>query len=212
MKRWRCVIFDCDGVLVDSVPISNHVLLEMLTPYGAPEQFEQPLKNFQSGSLKVCFQEIEKIIRQPLPESFEKEFRHRTFEAFRLLLKPVEGIQELLGGLTIPYCVASSGPPEKIRHNLGITNLLEKFEGKIFSSYDIRSWKPAPDLFLHAAEKMKVQAHECVVVEDSLEGIQAAKAGGFDVFGFAQEHNSSLFKNAGAMVFHSMKELSFTLL
>ncbi len=142
-----------------------------------------------------------------LPDNFESEFRRRSYEAFKTDLKPVKGIHSLLEKITVPYCTASSGPQKKIRLNLTATNLIDKFDGNIFSSYDIGSWKPEPDIYLHAAKQMGFQPNKCAVIEDSLTGVKAAKAGGFDVFGFTQKGNEDAYEKLGATVFFDMSEL-----
>ena len=205
--KYKCVIFDCDGVLVDSEAISKRVLIQMLDEMGLQVSIDYASQHFAGKWLKTIFAEIEAIIGKPLPSNFETEYRSRTFALFKSELKPVEGIHQLLHQLSIPFCVASSGPVEKIRLNLKTTNLLDQFEDKIFSSYEIDSWKPEPKIFEYAAQKMGFQAHECVVVEDSLVGIQAAKKGGFDVFGYAKPTNAAAFENEGAKVFFHMQEL-----
>jgi HAD superfamily hydrolase (TIGR01509 family) len=143
-----------------------------------------------------------------LPASFETDFRKRSYEAFKTDLKPIKGIHDLLKKIKVPVGVASSGPVEKIRLNLTTTNLIQFFGENIFSSYEIGSWKPDPEIYLHAAKKMGFKPEECAVIEDSLPGIQAAKAGGFDVFGFATERNKDAFEELGATVFFNVDELS----
>lgn len=126
---------------------------------------------------------------------------------FKTDLKPVEGVPELLDKITVPYCVASSGPREKLQLSLTVTNLIGKFENRIYSSYDIGSWKPNPEIFLYAAKEMGFKANECAVIEDSVAGVKAARAGGFDVFAFANDRNKKTMKDLGATVFFNMKEL-----
>jgi len=205
--NYKCIIFDCDGVLVDSEEISNNVLIDMANGVGVTIEKAYALENFAGKSLKSSFEHIEQLIQKKLPEHFEKEYRERTFQAFKTELQPIEGIHEVLNALTVPYCVASSGPLEKIRLNLTTTHLIEHFEGKMYSSYEIGSWKPNPEIFVHAAKQMGFAPHECVVVEDSLAGVIAARRGGFDVFGFANEGNQEAFEAEGAEVFFEMGEL-----
>jgi HAD superfamily hydrolase (TIGR01509 family) len=207
---YKCVIFDCDGVLVDSEPIAVRVLIEMAENLGA--DFKMPRENiireFSGVSLSYTFSYIENILGRALPDGFEPEFRNNSFEAFKKELQPVEGVKELLKGIKQEYCVASSGPIEKIRLNLSLTGLLDKFEDKIFSSYDINSWKPDPDIFLYAAKSMGYQPSECVVVEDSVAGVKAARLGGFFVYGYAPENSGRFLADEGAHVFHSMRQLA----
>ena len=208
MKNIKCIIFDCDGVLVDSEAIANQILLSMAKEHGLEMTLEQAIKNFNGRGLKDCFQQIEKIANKKLPEEFEKEYRKKTFEAFRTELKPVKGAKEFIETLAISYCVASSGPLEKIHLNLTTTGLIEKFENKIFSSYQINSWKPDPEIFLFAASEMGFPINECIVIEDSKAGVISAIKGGFKVFGFANENNSQELLDEGATVFYNYEELS----
>jgi len=205
--KYKCIIFDCDGILVDSEEISNSVLIKMANEVGIEIKMEYALENFAGKSLKNCFAHIEKRIKKPLPNTFEKEYRNRTFSAFKTDLKPIKGIHDLLNQISIPFCVASSGPIEKIRLNLTTTNLIEKFENRIFSSYEIGSWKPNPEIFEYAAKKMGFEPNECAVIEDSLAGVKAGIKGGFDVFGLANHKNKTELKKEGANVFLGMNEL-----
>ena len=193
MSKYKCVIFDCDGVLVDSEPIGNQVLVDMANSYGANIDLEYALKYFKGGSMQSCYNKIQALVNQPLAANFIEEYRYRSFKVFREQIQPVKGIPQVLKQLEIPFCVASSGPPEKIQLNLKHTGLLPFFEDNIFSCYTVNKWKPEPDVFLWAAKAMGFHPKDCVVVEDSLTGIKAAKAGGFDVFGFsAHDYNNEL--------------------
>ncbi|PRX54186.1 HAD family hydrolase [Flagellimonas meridianipacifica] len=205
--KYKCIIFDCDGILVDSEEISNSILVEMANEIGAKIEMEYALESFAGKSLKSCLEYIEKRIEKPLPNEFEKKFRSRTFSAFKTDLKPIEGIHNLLDQIEIPFCVASSGPVEKIRLNLTTTHLIEKFENRIFSSYEIGSWKPNPRIFEYAAEEMGFKPNQCAVIEDSMVGIKAGLNGGFDVYALVNQKNKDEFKKAGAQVFFGMNEL-----
>ncbi len=207
MSKYKCVIFDCDGVLVDSEPISNGVLVDMANEHGANIDLEYAYKHFKGSFLYSCIKKIENIVPNSLPKTFETEYRQRSYEAFKEQVQPVDGIKDVLDNLSIPFCVASSGPVEKIKLNLSLIGLLDKFEDKIFSCYDIQKWKPDPAVFLWAAEAMGFKPSECVVIEDSLSGVSAANNGGFDVFGFtAHDYNDEL-KSKSTLTFNSMKQL-----
>jgi HAD superfamily hydrolase (TIGR01509 family) len=208
MTNIKCILFDCDGVLVDSEVIGNQVLLNMTAKYGLKISLNEAYKKFNGRSLKDCFLQIEQLINQPLPENFEIAYRKKSFEAFATQIKPVKGVLKFLNSLTIPYCVASSGPVEKIQLTLKTAGLIDKFENKIFSSYQINSWKPDPGIFLHAAQEMGFSVNECIVIEDSIAGIIAAKRGGFKVFGIANETNSKELENEGAIIFYTFEELA----
>lgn len=203
----KCIIFDCDGVLVDTEKIGNGILLEMAAEHGFEMKLEDAYRDFNGRNLKECFLHIEEAIAKKLPESFESEYRQRSFEAFRTQVKPMEGVVSFLNSLKIPYGVASSGPVDKIRLNLEVAGLLDKFENKIFSSYEIKSWKPDPGIFLHAAKEMGFEVQDCIVVEDSKAGVMAGKAGGFKVYGFANGYNDTDLETEGAVLFRSYEEL-----
>ena len=205
--KYKCIIFDCDGVLVDSEAISTQVLIEMAASVGVSLQMEVVINEFSGRSLKSIFEYIQERAKNKLPESFEKDFRARTFEAFKKDLKPIDGVHELLHRLTVPFGVASSGPLNKIKLNLATTGLIDYFEGRIFSCYEIKSWKPDPGIYLHAAKEMGFLPNECAVIEDSVFGIQAAKSGGFDVFGLANEHNKEILEQEGVTIFYEMNAL-----
>ena len=205
--EFKCIIFDSDGVLVDSETLSAKVFQEMAHELGFDLDFEIALERFAGTSMKENLQFIGENIEGPLPVDFEKEFRERTYKVFKTDLKAVNGIADLIEKLGIPFCVASSGPVEKIRLNLGLVNLLDHFENKIYSSYDIGSWKPDPGIFLHAAKRMGFEPEECAVIEDSASGIRAAIAGGFKVYALANEKKKKTFEQEGAIAFENMKEL-----
>lgn len=205
--KYKCVIFDCDGVLVDSESISTKVFMEMAGSLGFKMDFDFAVEKFSGTSMKSNLKFIEDNIEGNLPADFEKVFRKRTYDAFKTGLKPINGIHDLLNKITIPFCTASSGPIEKIRLNLTLTNLIDKFKNNIYSSYDIGSWKPEPGIYLHAAKTMGFEPNECAVIEDSEAGIKAAKAGGFDVFAIANKSKRGEFKKLGANVFFGMEEL-----
>ncbi|MCM0667481.1 HAD family hydrolase [Flavobacterium tyrosinilyticum] len=207
----KCIIFDCDGVLVDTEKIGNGILLAMAQEHGFEMELEDAYRYFNGRNLKDCFRHIEEAIDQKLPENFETQYREKSFEAFKTQVKPMEGIVDFIRNiekLKIPYCVASSGPVDKIRLNLEVAGLLDKFEDRIFSSYQIGSWKPEPGIFLHAAAVMGFEVKECIVLEDSKAGVRAGVRGGFKVYGFANGFNNDDLKEEGAELFYTYQELS----
>jgi HAD superfamily hydrolase (TIGR01509 family) len=206
--KYKCVIFDCDGVLVDSEPISSKVLVEMAGSLGLNLSHDEAVAEFSGKSFKGIKEYIDHRIDGDIPSNFEMDFRQKTFKAFKRNLEPIKGIHELLDRLKVPFCVASSGPREKITLNLTKVNLIDKFShDSIFSSYEIGSWKPDPGIYLFAAKKMGNKPSECAVVEDSMYGVTAAIAGGFDTFAYAKSHNKRAFEDLGAVVFDSMEDL-----
>lgn len=208
MERYELVIFDCDGVLVDSEPLASEALRSCLADRGWQlNDFAELEHGFKGRKMEQCLRMVERLLELSLPPGFEDEVRERTAENFRRALKPVPGIADALRGLRVPYCVASSGPPEKIHLSLSLTDLLSYFEGRIFSAYDIGRWKPDPGLFLHTAEVMGVEPNACAVVEDSVAGVQAARAAGMDVYGYANAAAAERLEFAGAVTFSDMSGL-----
>ena len=208
MKNIKCVIFDCDGILVDSETIANQVLLSMSAEFGLEMTMEDAIKNFNGRRLKNIFDQIENLTGKKLPDSFETDFRKQTFETFKTDLKPVKGVTSFIDKLTVPYCVASSGPVEKITLNLTTTGLIHNFENRIYSSYEINSWKPDPEIFIHASKQMGFDIEECIVIEDSVAGVIAGVKGGFKVYALANENNAQDLLNEGATVFYNYEELA----
>lgn len=206
--NYKCIIFDCDGVLVDSETISAIVFQKMAKELGFDLDYKSAVENFTGTPMTENLRFIEEHIKGNLPEGFEQNFRDRTYDAFKTDLKPIKGIHNLLDKIKVPFCVASSGPVSKIRLNLTTTRLINKFEGRIFSSYEIGSWKPEPGIFLHTAKEMGFLPKECVVIEDSEAGVKAAVSGGFKVFVLSKHKKKEAFEKLGAKVFFSMNELS----
>ncbi|MEU9882840.1 HAD family hydrolase [Streptomyces phaeochromogenes] len=186
--RYELVIFDNDGVLVDSEPISNTLLAAYLTELGHPTSYEESLRDYMGAAMHRVHDIVEERTGERLPADFDDVFHARVFAAFERELEPVAGAVEVLEKLAadgVPYCVASSGSHERIRVGHRKTGLDRWFDdGRIFSSQDVGRGKPAPDLFLHAAERMRVPPEKCLVVEDSPLGVRAAVAAGMDVYGF----------------------------
>ncbi|MGI5377277.1 HAD family hydrolase [Streptomyces sp. CA-251387] len=186
--RYDLVIFDNDGVLVDSEPISNRHLAAYLTELGHPTSYEDSIRDYMGSAMHRIHELVLERTGQRLPEDFDDVFHARVFDAFERELKAVAGARVVLEKLAadgVAYCVASSGSHERIRVGHRATELERFFDdGRIFSSQDVGRGKPAPDLFLHAAQRMGVEPERCVVVEDSPLGVQAAVAAGMDVYGF----------------------------
>jgi HAD superfamily hydrolase (TIGR01509 family) len=201
------VIFDCDGVLVDSEPLSNRILAERLTAIGLATTTEDSIRDFMGRSWATCRALIEQRLGRPLPEDFADGYHEELYEALRRELRPVAGVRAALDAIGGPACVASSGSHEKIRTSLGATGLLERFQGRIFSATDVEHGKPAPDLFLHAARECGADPGRCVVVEDAPAGAKAGRRAGMAVLGYAGLTAPELLEAEGATVFRSMAEL-----
>ncbi|AXL89271.1 hydrolase [Streptomyces sp. CB09001] len=186
--RYDLVIFDNDGVLVDSEPISNRLLAGYLTELGHPTSYEDSLRDYMGAAMHRVHDLVLERTGRRLPVDFDDVFHGRVFAAFERELKPVPGavgVLEKLAADGVAYCVASSGSHERIRVGHRKTGLDRWFDDeRIFSSQDVGRGKPAPDLFLHAAARMGVAPERCVVVEDSPLGVRAAVAAGMDVYGF----------------------------
>ncbi|WP_327666212.1 MULTISPECIES: HAD family hydrolase [unclassified Streptomyces] len=208
--RYDLVIFDNDGVLVDSEPISNTLLAGYLTELGHPTSYEESLRDYMGAAMHRVHDVVLERTGQRLPEDFDDVFHARVFAAFERGLEPVDGVVEVLEKLTadgVPYCVASSGSHERIRVGHRKTGLGKWFgDERIFSSQDVGRGKPAPDLFLYAAERMGVPPEKCLVVEDSPLGVQAAVAAGMDVYGFTAMTLAERLDRAGEL-FDDMREL-----
>jgi HAD superfamily hydrolase (TIGR01509 family) len=178
------VIFDCDGVLVDSELLSARIEIAELARVGIELSLEDCLERFVGISSTSMYRMIETEAARPLPDGFAERVHARTLELFARELRPIEGIAEALDALDGPRCVASSSAPERIRRSLAVTGLIGRLEPHVFSATMVASGKPAPDLFLLASTRMGVPPESCVVVEDSIAGVRAGKAAGMTVLGF----------------------------
>ena len=203
------VIFDCDGVLVDSETLSSQTMRELAAAEGLHFSPADALALIRGRKVAAWVAELEQELGRALPPDFVPEFRRRSATLFTTALRPVPHVRQVIDELGLPFCVASSAPRDKIVHTLGLTGLLSRFEDRIYSAYEVGSWKPDPGLFLHAARDMGVPAGRCAVVEDSLVGVQAAVAAGMAVFGYAPPENGSAadLAAAGALTFESMTAL-----
>ncbi|GAA0603607.1 HAD family phosphatase [Kribbella sandramycini] len=202
------VIFDNDGVLVDSERLANTILAELLTEAGLPYTFDEAVRDFMGGSMKSMRENAEAQLGRPLPADLEDRYHQRLFDGFAHL-QAIEGVEDVLDQLDAagtPYCLASSGTHRRIRTALTAVGFLDRFAGRIFSAEDVAHGKPAPDLFLHAAASQGVPPADCVVVEDSPLGVAAANAAGMTVFGYAGMTDPAKLATARE-VFHKMSSL-----
>jgi HAD superfamily hydrolase (TIGR01509 family) len=205
MNHVELIIFDCDGVLVDSERLTNAVFAEMLNELGLTLTVEDMFERFVGNSMTRCLEIIAELLGKPAPTGFAEQYRARTKLALESNLKPVKGIEDALQRIKTPFCVASSGDHEKMRTTLGITGLLPYFEGKLFSVTEVKRGKPHPDVFLYAADKMRVEPGRCLVVEDTPIGVAAGVAAGMRVFGYAELMDSRRLRESGAsLVFTDM--------
>jgi HAD superfamily hydrolase (TIGR01509 family) len=205
---FELVIFDCDGVLVDSERIAVRVEAELLTELGWPLSEAEVVERFMGRTDEFMDEAILAQLGDRLPADWKDQFQRRYRAAFAAELVPVDGILEALDQITMPTCVASSGSHDKLRFTLGHTGLYRRFEGRIFSGKEVANGKPAPDLFLHAAARTGVEPAACAVVEDSHYGVLSARAAGMHAFGYAGGLTPAhRLEGPGTVVFDNMREL-----
>ena len=206
------VIFDCDGVLVDSERLAVRIDVQVLAALGWVMTEQEVIDRFVGRTDAYMVAEIEAHLGRPLPKDWEDPFQHLYRDAFAASLTPVPGIIEALDRITLSTCVASSGTHERMRYTLGLTGLYDRFAGRIFSASEVARGKPAPDIFLHAAKRMGVDPAACVVVEDSRYGVEAARDAGMLAFGYAGGLTSAeRLRGPGTIVFDDMRELPLLL-
>ena len=201
------VIFDCDGVLVDSEPVSQRVSIEMIAEHGVAIPPEEMSARYLGRSDADMVRDIERRLGMTFPDGFVNEIQVRKLGAVRAGVPPIDGVAdavEAIASAGIPLCVASSAPRDAIRVMLESAGLLGPFDGRLFSAYDVPRGKPHPDLFFHAAAQMGVEPARCAVVEDSLPGVRGAVAAGMRVLGYAPAGDGAALRTAGAEVFGDM--------
>ena len=212
------VIFDCDGVLVDTEVLANASFSRAIRAQGLDWSPQEVMRRLMGLSLKACVEACEAELGRRLPDDFVENMQGVTYQSFRdAPLQPIAGVREAVEALQaagVATCVASSGTPEKMRFTLGLTGLWELFEGRIFSASQVPRGKPFPDLFLHAALAMDVQPFACTVIEDSVPGVRAARAAGMRALAYAGEPyaNPAALAAAGGELFHDMRRLPDLLL
>ena len=213
-SRFELVIFDCDGVLVDSEPIINQAHAHVLTACGYPITEQDLVERFCGMSDAEMLGVIEREWGRALPASYAQRVGTIIDAGFRQSLAAIEGVAEVLDWLPLPVCVASSSSPEQIRHKLTLTGLLPRFGRNLFSAAMVARGKPAPDLFLYAAQCLATAPECCLVVEDSPAGIDGAVAAGMTAIGFCggsrcgPEHGARLQDRGAALVIAEMSELA----
>jgi HAD superfamily hydrolase (TIGR01509 family) len=207
-RKFALVIFDCDGVLVDSELITNRIFVRMLNELGIPVSLEDMFEQFVGRSMPQCLELIVRMLGRNVPPNFVEDYAARTAAALKSEVKAVAGIEAVLDAIDLPYCVASSGTHEKMRITLGTTGLLTRFENKIFSVTEVARSKPFPDVFLHAAASFGVPASACAVIEDTPTGVAAGVAAGMTVLGYCALTPRRRLLEAGAHgAFDSMHDL-----
>ena len=214
LHAFDLVIFDCDGVLVDSERLTVGVEAEVLTALGWPMDAAEVVRRWMGRTSVEQLAEVAARLGEEAAQEFDRRSTDAVHAAFDAELRAVEGVAELvdsLAGLGIPTCVASSGTPARMERTLGLTGLRDRFDGRIFSAVEVTRGKPAPDLFLHAAARMGAVPARCAVVEDSVPGVRAGVAAGMTVFGFTGGlSDEAALVAAGAEPFGHMRELLST--
>jgi HAD superfamily hydrolase (TIGR01509 family) len=207
----QLVIFDCDGVLVDSEPTSNRVLAAAISEAGLAIEPDEVGREFEAMRLADIQARVEERVGRPLGAGWLGDFERRREAAFREGIDPVAGVEEVLRGLCAAgrsICVASQARREKTEMTLGLTGLRGYFDDSVlFSSTMVERGKPHPDLFLHAAATMGFEPARCVVIEDAVPGVEAALAAGMPVLGYAPSGSGDRLARAGAHTFNAMADL-----
>lgn len=213
----RLVIFDCDGVLVDSETIACPVNAALFTELGLPTTADEVMERYLGRSVAFMLADMEARHDRKLPDGFSALMHERIASAFDQELQAIEGVAAAIGRITCAKCVASSGTPQRIERSLRTTGLLDLLRPYLFSATQVKHGKPAPDLFLFAADQMGVPPSDCVVIEDSLAGVEAGRAAGMRVIGFtggghcAAGHADALRTAGAEKVISRMAELSAAL-
>jgi len=205
----QLVIFDCDGVLVDSEVVSNQVLTNNLARYGLSLQLEECMDLFVGGTMMGVKTKAQSLGAQ-LPPDWVDEIYEETFVRLKQgvpVIAGIPGILDTLDTIDIPYCVASNGSEDKMAITLGHTGLLARFENVMFSAHTLGTAKPDPHIFLHAAKTFNVIPAACIVIEDSSSGAKAARHANMKCFGYAPHNDGRKLTQEGAEVFHNMSEL-----
>ncbi|MFT2796307.1 6-phosphogluconate phosphatase [Serratia sp. N21D137] len=194
MNQVECVLFDCDGTLVDSEVLCSKAYVHMFAHYGIELALEEVFKKYKGIKLYEIIERVNAEQGVNLPASdLEPIFRQEVARLFDAELQPIAGARELLAQMTAPMCTVSNGPVSKMQHSLGLTDMLSYFDDRLFSGYDIQRWKPDPAIVFHAAQQMQMPVERCILVDDSVAGAQAGIAAGIPVFYFcADPHNQPI--------------------
>lgn len=200
------VIFDCDGVLVDSEPIANRVDAEQMASLGLDLSPEEVMRHFLGRTKEGCVALAAELLGRDLPDGFVESWDAALMDALGREVKAIDGVEEVIRQLEVSYCAASNSDPERLQLSLRASGLFSLFDGRVFSAAEVARPKPAPDLFLHAARSMGARPGRCVVIEDTPTGVRAATAAGMTVLGYAGEAHADreALAQEGAIVFDSM--------
>ena len=203
----KCIIFDCDGTLVDSEHVTNQIIAEMAGELGITMTGDEATATFGGKTLDAVLYKMRELSGKEIPDDWLPRLIKRVSEAWKTELNPVNGVRELLENLNISICVASNGEPIHVNQSLEMTGLRGFFDGNIFCASDVGVPKPAPDLFLYAAKKMGFKPEQCIVIEDSISGVMAANRAKIKVYGLVKMCSAEELENAGAIPFTNMQNL-----
>lgn len=215
--RFDLVIFDCDGVLIDSEVISTRTLIETLASHGLSVDLDYVRRTYLGRSVTTVKADYRRLVGRDLAEGFETELLARLYAAYRRELKIVDGVRDLLDWLPLPYCMATSSGTERARLSLEVVGLLPSFAGRTFCASMVARGKPAPDLFLLAARTYGAAPARCLVVEDSIVGVQSGLNAGMTVWRFVggshlrDRPEARVDAGAEVRVFESMKDVAAAL-
>lgn len=204
------IIFDCDGVLVDSEVLANQLLRDALAEHGLAMTVEQVVETYVGRSMSAVVSISEDLLGSKLPKDFLEQLQFKTFALFKEKLKAVEGVENVLIELQkkeVKICVASSGSFEKMDLTLGLTGLKNYFKENIFNASQVKRGKPYPDLFLYAADQMQAEPAQCLLIEDSVPGVQGGVAAGMEVMAYSKRGNSEALRKAGGLVINDMSKV-----
>jgi len=208
MTNLELIIFDCDGVLVDSEILTNTIFVNLLAEDGLHFSLNEFMEEFVGHTVIEAKRKMLEQYQYQLTDEFVSKLYSAILEELALSLEPIPGIHEAIDKLRVPFCMASNGALEKIEVMLKKTNLLDKFKGKMFPASLVANPKPAPDVYLLAAKTNSTLPVNCLVIEDTFVGVTAAVSAGMTVFGFAAASNPKLLMEAGAkLTFSNMAEL-----
>tara|TARA_B110000014_G_C19890305_1_gene460667 strand:+ start:90 stop:731 length:642 start_codon:yes stop_codon:yes gene_type:complete len=204
----KCIIFDCDGTLVDSEGITNQVIAEMAGELGIQMTGEEASAEFGGKTLDGVLYKMKEMSGKEIPDDWLPRVVQMVSDSWESKLRPVKGVREILKEMEIPVCVASNGEPTHVRHSLRLTKLYDFFGERIFTASEVKAPKPSPEIFLYASKKMGFKPNECAVIEDSVTGVRAAVKANMKVYGIINNlFSENDLKNAGAIPFKNMLEL-----
>jgi len=210
--KYDLVIFDCDGTLVNSEPLTMKLLVKMMLEIGVKEDYEWLLENFAGKNMKAITDLIEDHIGPFDTEAFEEDYRTRCADLFQEELQPIAGVIDLISSIPCAKCIASNGPQRKMKLSLSCTEIDRWFHTEhIFSAYDIQKWKPDPALIHYALERMNVRASKAVLIEDTMSGVMAGLKAEVDTIAFNPKQDQKLL-NSGATNFSNMEDIKQYLL